>query len=80
MDLLYHEATYGDDCQDLAKKYFHSTAREAGRIALDAHAGKLVIGHYSQRYTNEQVLLEEARTLFPNTLLAEEGLTIEVGR
>lgn len=80
VDLLYHEATYGDDCQDLAKKYFHSTAREAGRIALDAHAGKLVIGHYSQRYTNEQVLLEEARTVFPNTLLAEEGLTIEVGR
>ena len=77
--LLYHEATYGSDRQASAAKYLHSTAAEAARIARMAGVGRLMIGHYSSRYPDESVLLDEARSIFPNTLLADEGLTVQVG-
>lgn len=76
VDLLYHEATYADDYQDRATNYHHSTARQAAQTALDAHAGKLLIGHFSSRYDDEQVLLREAQEVFANTILASEGLRI----
>ncbi len=78
--LLYHEATYGEDKKDLAQKYAHSTAKEAGIIAREANVGKLVIGHYSQRYEDETVLLRESLKEFPNTELANEGKTFFVGQ
>jgi len=40
--------------------------------------GKLVLGHYSARYEAEEVLLAEARAIFPNTILGQEGLEIDV--
>ena len=76
VDLMYHEATYADDYQDRAVAYHHSTARQAGQIARDAHAKKLLIGHFSSRYEDEQQLLSEAQEVFPNTILATEGLRI----
>ena len=69
---LYHESTYAQDKLSGAEKYYHSTAQQAAQVALNAHAGKLLIGHYSARYTDENVLLNEARKTFPNTLLTNE--------
>ena len=78
VDLLYHEATYGVDKADSAAKYYHSTAAEAAQVARDAHVKQLVIGHYSARYDDEKVLLDEATQIFPNTILSREGMTIEL--
>ena len=78
VDLLYHEATYASDMQDNAVKYCHSTAEEAALTARDAHARKLVIGHFSSRYTDEKILLNEAKRHFPNTILAKEMDVIDV--
>ena len=78
VNLLYHEATYADDHQENARKYFHSTARQAAQIARDAEVGRLLLGHYSARYKDEQLLLKEAREVFPNTLLTNEMQTFEV--
>lgn len=78
VDLLYHEATFLHELLDRAEKTAHSTALEAGKIAAMAEVGKLIIGHYSVRYHDVTPLLEEARTEFVKTELAEEGLTFEV--
>lgn len=74
--LLYHEATFADDHMDLAGKTGHSTASQAASIARDAGAERLLIGHFSARYRNVDVLLLEARELFENTIAAEDNLTI----
>lgn len=79
VNLLYHEATYHEEWEERARRYYHSTAAQAARVALDAGVGQLMLGHYSARYDNEQQLLDEARTIFPNTLLANEGLVVDVG-
>lgn len=76
--MLYHESTYGDDNKARAVKYFHSTAAEAAAVARDAGVGKLVIGHYSARYEDEQVLLDEARAVFSETFLAQEMTVFNV--
>lgn len=78
VDLLYHEATYSSEYEEQAKQRFHSTARQAAMIARDAHAGHLMIGHYSARYEDETPLLKEAQAVFPNTILAEELLPVRV--
>lgn len=69
---IYHEATYASDKELNAKKYFHSTARQAATVARDAGARQLLIGHYSARYDDETVLLNEACTVFENTHLSDE--------
>jgi len=78
VDLLYHEATYGNDQQARAKETFHSTAEEAAKIALAANAGKLIIGHFSARYKDISTLVNEARNIFPNTCAAEDGAVFHV--
>lgn len=75
---LYHESTYGSDNAESARKYCHSTAHEAALVARDAHAGRLLLGHFSSRYDNEQPLLDEARAVFPNSVLTNEGMVFEV--
>ena len=77
-DLIYHEATFADEHVDLAHKMYHSTAREAAQVAKDAGAKKLILGHFSSRYRDLNVLLEQAREVFPETYLAEEGKLFEV--
>lgn len=69
---LYHETTYGEDNLLLAEKYHHSTARQAALVARDAGVGQLLLGHYSSRYEDEQVLLDEAKKVFPNSRLTAE--------
>ena len=78
VDLLFHEATFAQEDLPRAKETFHTTAEEAGKIALAAGVKKLVIGHFSARYEDESVLLKEASAVFPNTVLAKETLCIEV--
>jgi len=80
VDLLYHEATYSADFEEKAYERFHSTTKDAARAAKRAGAVKLIIGHFSSRYRDLTPLLQEAREVFPNTLLAEEGKTFEVKR
>ena len=69
---LYHESTYGEDRLPSAEKYCHSTARQAALVARDAGVGKLLLGHYSSRYLDEQVLLDEAKEVFENSFLTNE--------
>ena len=77
-DRLYHETTYAHAEHKIARERGHSTTVEAARIALKAGAGRLVIGHYSSRYKEESVLVEEARTVFPDTHPATEGTTFTI--
>lgn len=78
VNLMYHEATFADRDKTLAKETGHSTTLQAARAALTAGADKLIIGHFSSRYKVEEELLEEARTLFPETYIAEEGVTFTI--
>lgn len=78
VNLLYHEATYADDNLENAQKYCHSTARQAAMIAQEAGVGQLLLGHYSSRYNDERVLLDEARQVFKNTILSNELQIIDV--
>jgi ribonuclease Z len=78
VDLLYHEATFMNDMLSRAKETFHSTAIQAATIAQKAQVHKLIIGHYSARYKDLQPLLEEAKTVFKNTILAIEGESIQI--
>jgi len=75
---LYHESTYGEDNLLMAQKYYHSTARQAAMVAREAGVGQLLLGHYSSRYEDEQVLLREAREVFENTHLTDENAVFDV--
>lgn len=78
VDLLYHEATFADDNQELATNTYHSTGKDAATIALRGGVGKLLIGHFSARYKSHQLILDEARAVFPNTLAIAEGDIIQI--
>ena len=78
VDLLFHEATFASSEAVRARQTCHSTAEQAASIARDAQVKKLLIGHFSARYETEDVLLQEAKTVFPDTLLASENLKIEL--
>lgn len=82
-DLVVHEATFAHELVEMAYQYHHSTARQAAELAKDAAAGALLLTHFSSRYTsNEELLplLEEAKSIFPETRLAEEFSTYPVFR
>ena len=76
--VLYHESTYTSDQEDRAKIYYHSTARQAATIAAGAGVGTLLLGHYSARYNDEQVLLQEAKAVFEHSILSQEGMVFDV--
>ncbi len=78
-DLLIHEATFGEEEKERAKETGHSTAREAAQIALAAKARRLVLSHVSARYSiSAEELVKEARDVFKETVVAKDGMTIEV--
>ncbi len=79
VDLLYHEATFMHDMIEQAELTMHSTALQAAQIARAASVKQLVIGHFSSRYKDLAPLLAEAQSVFPNTILAIEGLNIGIG-
>ena len=78
VDLLYHEATYTRDMEDKAAERFHSTAAQAALCAKEAGAGQLLLGHYSSKYRDLSVLLEEAKEIFPATCLGKDLDVIDI--
>lgn len=74
VDLLYHESTFAESDEARASKTGHSTAKQAAKIAKKANVKKLILGHFSARYKNNQILLNEAKVVFENVILANEGL------
>lgn len=75
---LYHESTYSSENENRARMFWHSTARQAATVAKNANVGKLLLGHFSARYDDESGILNEARQVFPNSFLTNEGLTFDV--
>lgn len=73
IDLIYHESTFMDDMKERAASTYHTTASQAATLAKNANAGQLLLGHFSTRYRDLRPMLREARNIFPNTELAEEG-------
>jgi ribonuclease Z len=79
VDLLYHEATFEGNNQDLAKSTYHSTGKDAATVALKANVGELIIGHFSARYKDPSIILKEAQSIFPNTKTINEGDIVSIG-
>jgi ribonuclease Z len=77
VSVLYHESTFLDSEEGLASKTMHSTAKEAARIALKANVKQLILGHYSTRYDSIDLFKVEAKTIFKEVLLAEDGKSFE---
>ncbi len=74
---LYHESTFLESEAEKGAITMHSTAKEAARIALKANVEQLILGHYSTRYSSIELFKEEAETIFPNILLADDGVSFE---
>jgi ribonuclease Z len=74
---LYHEATFIEEHADLAEPTGHSTAKQAGKMALEAEVKHLILGHYSTRYPNLDLFGDEAKEVFDNVLLADDGKVFE---
>src|SRR4029077_16176213 len=78
-DLLIHEATFGDEEAERAVETGHSTAREAANVAREAGVRRLVLTHFSARYSRDAAELDrEARSVFAETLIGKDGIEIEV--
>jgi ribonuclease Z len=78
VSLLYHEATFPAGMSEMAEKTFHSTTLQAARTALDAGAGRLIVGHYSSRFPSVDFYLDEIQSIFPDTILAKDGDLVEI--
>lgn len=78
VDLLFHEATFGNEFKKQARLTTHSTAAQAAQMALKANVKKLLIGHFSARYKQVKTLLEEAQSIFPETYIANDGDTFSI--
>ena len=79
VDVLYHEATFLHDLKEMADYTGHTTALEAARIARAANVGKLILGHFSNRYGDLSVFTDEAREIFPNTYLPKALESVKLG-
>ncbi|HNZ84995.1 MAG: ribonuclease Z [Paludibacteraceae bacterium] len=75
VDCLYHDATFAENEVLRAKKTLHSTAKQAATIASKAQVKQLLLGHFSARYPHVSVILNEAQTIFANSIIAEDKKT-----
>ncbi len=75
---LYHESTFLEEQSELAFPTKHSTARQAATIASEAMVKQLILGHYSTRYSDIELFRKEAAPIFPNIILADDGMQITV--
>ncbi len=78
VDLVYHEATFLKDMEKWARKTYHATTHDAANTALDAEVGRLLIGHFSARYKEVDIFVDECREIFPETYPALEGEIFEI--
>ena len=78
VDLLYHESTFLEKDREKAKLTGHSTAKDAAKIARDAKVDKLIIGHFSSRYENLDLFVNEVKQIFQNVELAFDGKEIDI--
>jgi ribonuclease Z len=78
VDLLYHEATFLHELKEMADYTGHTTAHEAAKIARKANVKKLILGHFSNRYNDYHVLLNEATEIFPETYLPQQLVPVEI--
>ncbi|MBA3647604.1 MAG: ribonuclease Z [Chitinophagales bacterium] len=78
-DLLYHEATFMEESVERAALTFHSTAFQAALIARKANVKRLLIGHFSAKYTELNGICKEAQSIFSNTDVAIEGEKYSIG-
>lgn len=76
-DVLYHETTFLESEADKAEPTMHSTAKQAALIGKKANVKQLILGHYSTRYDNIELFKQEAETIFPDILLADDGRVFE---
>jgi ribonuclease Z len=77
VSVLYHESTFLEKNLDLCELTKHSTAKQAATIAKKAQAETLILGHYSTRYDGYSGFLNEAKSVFENVILAQDGKTLE---
>jgi ribonuclease Z len=77
-DVLIHDSTYDDSLTDKAAEYGHSTASQAAEVAKEANAKLLILTHISNRYRNEETLIEQAKSIFKNTIVARDFMSIAV--
>lgn len=78
VDVLYHEATYQEEMSDKAVARFHSTTVQAARCAVEAGAGRLLVGHYSSRIHEFDKYIAECRDVFPETEAVTDGDIFEI--
>ncbi len=78
VDLLIHDSTFSDSQKELAKEKFHATATECAEIAKKANAKRLILTHISNRYDDPELLVHEAKAIFPHSEVAKPGLEILV--
>ncbi|RAP51352.1 MAG: ribonuclease Z [Methanosphaera sp. SHI613] len=76
VDLLIHEATFSKKYADKAEENGHTIAEDAARIAKDANVEQLILTHISNRYTDSNELLNEAKEIFENTVYAHDFMTV----
>lgn len=65
------------DLKDKAIQTGHSTTIDAATLAKQANVKQLLIGHFSSRYNNLDVVLNETKSIFENTILATDGATFD---
>ena len=79
-DYLIFDCTFSDELKERARETNHSTAKEAGELAKNANVGKLILTHFSARYKDEDVLLDEAKKIHESTIAAKDLMEIEIQR
>jgi ribonuclease Z len=77
-DWLIHEATFTEELIEESNHFGHSTAIQAAEVARESGARRLLITHFSSRFPDIRPLLEEARSVFPQTVAAEDLIEVEV--